>query len=461
MKKNYKRLSTVGILMLPLLIVSCSSGAPKADLPANANPNEEITKLDQDIQRGDKNDFAVLDQKDFQESRDHLASAKDKLNNNKDQADVLEQVRISRGYYNRAETVSNERRGHIQTVIDARELAVNSGALQYPQTRQQLEKVDADARSIAESSDTPASEKVSALQKRYGEVQLSALTTQQLGSVKATIDAAKDQDATSIAPKTFNQAKVDYDNAVNAISMNRANVGEFMGPVKQAQLSGDTLARVMAMQKQNPKSFNEDQAVRIVQQDRRIHSLDTTVTDEQAQKSALEAQKSALATTLSSKTADLNTANMDLNAASKKVAMQKAIQSAQDQFTSQEAEVYQQDNKLLIRLKSIGFASGSAKIPANSEALLDKVQAIVQGLKPEAVVVEGNTDSVGGKAINAKLSEKRADEVASYFEKNGLDSNRVKTVGYGDTKPLASNKTSEGRAQNRRIDIVVTPSASL
>jgi OOP family OmpA-OmpF porin len=218
---------------------------------------------------------------------------------------------------------------------------------------------------------------------------------------------------------------------------------------------------VMAMQKQNPKSFNEDQAVRIVQQDRRIHSLDTTVTDEQAQKSALEAQKSALATTLSSKTADLNTANMDLNAASKKVAMQKAIQSAQDQFTSQEAEVYQQDNKLLIRLKSIGFASGSAKIPANSEALLDKVQAIVQGLKPEAVVVEGNTDSVGGKAINAKLSEKRADEVASYFEKNGLDSNRVKTVGYGDTKPLASNKTSEGRAQNRRIDIVVTPSASL
>jgi OOP family OmpA-OmpF porin len=410
----------------------------------------------------------VLDQKDFEQSREHLASAKDKLNNNKDQADVLEQVRISRGYYNRAQTVSNERRGHIQTVIDARELAVTSGALQYPQTRKQLEKVDEDARQMAESSDIPASEKVSLLQKRYGEVQLSALTTQQLGSVKATIDAAKDQDATSIAPKTFNQAKVDYDNAVNAISMNRANMGQYMGPVKQAQLSGDTLARVMEMDKKNPKNFNEDEAVRIVQQDRRIHSLDTAVTDEQAQKSALEAQKSALTDTLSSKTADLNAAKTDLNAtqtdlnaASKKVAMQKAMQSAQDQFSSNEAEVYQQDNKLLIRLKSIGFASGSAKIPANSDALLDKVQTIVAGLKPEAVVVQGHTDSVGGKAINEKLSEKRADEVASYFEKNGLDSNRVKTIGYGDSKPLATNKTSEGRAQNRRIDILVTPSESL
>ena len=448
MKKNYNKLvGTVGILILSFMIVGCSSSAPKADVPANANPNDEVTKLDQDIQSGEKNDFAVLDQKDFKQSREHLASAKDKLNNNKDQSDVLDEVRISRGYYNRAESISNERRPHIQTIIDARGLAVSSGALQYPQTRRDLEAVDADARTLAESNDVPSSEKVSAIQKRYGEVQLTALTAQQLGSVKATLGAAKEQNAKSIAPKTYNQAKVDYDNAVNAISMNRANMSQYMGPVKQAKLSGDTLARVMEMEKKNPKNFNEDEAVRIVQQDRRIHSLDTAVRSEQAQKEELSG-------TLSNQQKDLNSAN-------KKVAMQKAIQSAQDQFSSEEAEVYQQDNKLIIRLKSIGFASGSAKIPEDSDALLDKVQTIVEGLKPESILVEGHTDSVGSKATNEKLSEKRADEVASYFEKKGLDASRVKTQGYGDEKPLATNKTKDGRAQNRRIDILVTPSESL
>ena len=140
--------------------------------------------------------------------------------------------------------------------------------------------------------------------------------------------------------------------------------------------------------------------------------------------------------------------------------MQKALQTAQDEFSSQEAEVFQKDNQLLIRLKSIGFATGSAKVPEKSDDLLAKVQTVMEGLKPESIVIQGHTDSIGAKATNEKLSEQRAEEVASYFEKNGINSDKIKTQGLGDSKPLATNKTKEGRAENRRIDILVTPSGA-
>ena len=70
------------------------------------------------------------------------------------------------------------------------------------------------------------------------------------------------------------------------------------------------------------------------------------------------------------------------------------------------------------------------------------------------VVVEGHTDSIGSDAYNMKLSQRRANAVRDYMVKNGVSGSRIKTEAYGKTRPIASNKTAEGRAQNRRVDIV-------
>ena len=72
------------------------------------------------------------------------------------------------------------------------------------------------------------------------------------------------------------------------------------------------------------------------------------------------------------------------------------------------------------------------------------------------VVIEGHTDSVGTKAYNKNLSQERADAVKNYMvEKNGIDSNRIATEGFGEEKPIADNATAEGRAQNRRVEAAV------
>jgi OOP family OmpA-OmpF porin len=71
------------------------------------------------------------------------------------------------------------------------------------------------------------------------------------------------------------------------------------------------------------------------------------------------------------------------------------------------------------------------------------------------VEVAGHTDSVGSDAYNQKLSEGRAKAVVDYFVSQGVPADRLKAVGYGKTKPVASNKTEEGRAQNRRVELQI------
>ena len=71
------------------------------------------------------------------------------------------------------------------------------------------------------------------------------------------------------------------------------------------------------------------------------------------------------------------------------------------------------------------------------------------------VVIEGHTDSVGTAAYNKKLSQRRAEAVKEYMVGNGIDANRLKAQSFGEDKPIASNKTKEGRQQNRRVEAAV------
>ena len=75
---------------------------------------------------------------------------------------------------------------------------------------------------------------------------------------------------------------------------------------------------------------------------------------------------------------------------------------------------------------------------------------------PDAVIeLQGNTDSVGSDAYNKALGERRAKAVFDYLKSKGINPNRLKMVSFGESKPVASNATDAGRAQNRRVDLVV------
>ena len=100
------------------------------------------------------------------------------------------------------------------------------------------------------------------------------------------------------------------------------------------------------------------------------------------------------------------------------------------------------------------FDSGKSSLKAEGKAKLDDLVSKVKGINLEVIIAVGNTDKTDPK-INEKLSQARADQVKAYLVSKGIEKNRVYTEGKGDKQPVADNKTAEGRAKNRRVEIEV------
>ena len=102
------------------------------------------------------------------------------------------------------------------------------------------------------------------------------------------------------------------------------------------------------------------------------------------------------------------------------------------------------------------FETGSSRIHHRSDALLDDIaQALKDHPELNVVRVEGNTDNVGDAAMNQRLSEARANSVREALVRRGISSGRLETRGYGETKPIAPNRSPAGRARNRRVEFVI------
>ncbi len=127
-------------------------------------------------------------------------------------------------------------------------------------------------------------------------------------------------------------------------------------------------------------------------------------------------------------------------------------------FTGDEAECYKQENRMVIRLRGMTFPVGQAIIMPENYPLLSKIQRAVRTFTEPQVTIEGHTDSTGSAELNDHLSQQRAESVREYLLANNVvREDQVLAAGFGSSRPLAPNTTAEGRAANRRIDVVITP----
>jgi OmpA-OmpF porin, OOP family len=101
------------------------------------------------------------------------------------------------------------------------------------------------------------------------------------------------------------------------------------------------------------------------------------------------------------------------------------------------------------------FDFDKAVLKPEGKAKLDDLVGKIQGINLEVIIAVGHTDSVGSDTYNQKLSVRRAEAVKSYLVSKGIEKNRVYTEGKGEKQPVADNKTAEGRAKNRRVEIEV------
>jgi len=151
---------------------------------------------------------------------------------------------------------------------------------------------------------------------------------------------------------------------------------------------------------------------------------------------------------------------LDAESERRRQAEQAAARATQE--LSRLAAVKQEERGLVITLSgSVLFASDKSELlPAAQQRLDEVAKALNEGNPGAQIVVEGHTDSRGGQTYNLDLSARRAEAVRTYLVSRGVASERIRAQGLGLARPVADNKSAEGRANNRRVEIVVQPRAN-
>lgn len=112
------------------------------------------------------------------------------------------------------------------------------------------------------------------------------------------------------------------------------------------------------------------------------------------------------------------------------------------------------DRDGFIALRGIEFNTGQDTLRPESEPLLNEVLNLLKGAATLRLSIEGHTDNVGAASANLSLSRRRAERVKAWLVGQGVPAARLATQGFGDTKPVADNRTEEGRSRNRRVELV-------
>ncbi len=454
MRRNIQRDAYAVVLgaMTAAFIGGCAS-VKQVKYPSTANTAKEISQLEGDLDRAVVKQVDVVAPKEITRSQKHLAEAKRELAKS-DLDDFWDELGTARGYLNRANELSATRAPKVKEVLRARQAAIDSGARRFNETRRELSALDDSFRKNAASLDFKRIDED--IWRRaiidYSALRINTIREAHVGEAQELIKAAKKKNARFYAPKALDLAESALSKAERAIADSPDNEENFAPAARRANEMARHLIAVNATARRAAGQTNEEVAGEIVGRNKMISSLRS-----EAEGADLEARiANRELATKESALRGLVKANKGLRSEQK---WNEAMDEVRQEFKEDEAEVYRQGDKLLIRLKKINFPSGSAQVPARSKDLLGKVTNVIEELNAKNVEVQGHTDSTGSPQVNKKLSKERAQAVAEYLE-DKVDDVKVKSVGYGFEHPITHNKSAQARATNRRVDVVITPASS-
>lgn len=440
--KIFKRAFSISVLTLTTAFSlgsfsGCASHAPT--IQDNRDPSQVMNDLSMRIQTDQDQQVGMLSPQDFEKAKSAYDDAdKAQSESEPNNQNVLARARDCESYLNKAEKNASVSRLSLSSAIEARQNAINAGANTYFKD----DFKDADNRftdltkNIEDGNLGYSKDKQGDLADDYSHLEKRAVYRRYAYNPKQTLTAAKDQGADKWAPDLLKDADAKYKSLSQAIENNPRDTQNIDALAAASQQSADQLLKTTQDSKYLASLPPEERAKKMQEQQAQISSL---------QGSAAEAN------TYKAQSADLQ----------KQTAMSQKAKDVQRNFSPDEAEVYQQGDNVLIRLKGIDFAKGGANIPSDNFQLLNKVGNAIKQFGPQTkVIVAGSTDSTGSKKTNEKLSVERADAVKNFLvANNAAPENQIETAGLGSSKPIASNKTPEGRAANRRVDVTIQPSS--
>lgn len=505
MSLNRKNGILASMALLVFLLSAC--GAPKvqvAKLQATEDPSAQLTALTSAVFDGRQQQLNVLSPEWYAKAGASLEKARKGMSLGETSAQILENIAYGQAYLAKAKDYARVANTVIAESIAARDAAIKANAMEFSQD---FEKIEADfvalTRSIEDGNIARAKNNNGKVALAYSNLELRAIKEKTLGDVRDLLASAEKKQASKLAPQTLAGAKKALADADQFITEQRYQREKMQQKAAEALFQAKRLEQVMiqarrietmtaedsvlwvedllqqsteklnapdmrdqewtvqlqnvhasiaALQKNNQylqQKIKEDRAkleakikekqLEITEQKNRIAALEGESKEAQKARELLEAKE--------------REAQAKLDAEHR---FQMRFVEVQNMFSKDQAEVYKQGHDLVIRLKAIRFPVGQSFIlPANYE-LLSSVRAAVHTFGEPDVVIEGHTDSTGTAASNEQLSHQRANAVREYFVANGaVKPEKVLAIGYGSERPLSPNDTPEGRAINRRIDVII------
>lgn len=264
------------------------------------------------------------------------------------------------------------------------------------------------------------------------------------------VELAEVAGAEQYAPDILQQARTDLTNADQMEASRDDRKLEITYSREAVERAED--ARISSLRKQAAEHQRQTEEAKVQAQNQAAQS------QLEAQQAALAAQQAAAAKAQS----DAERARAEAQAADARAQAQAAMQQAneaREKLRSQLNTVLATTDTargLIVNMPDVLFATARYDLTPEARVKLAKVSGIVLAYPGLRMQVEGHTDSVGGDEYNQRLSEQRADTVRDFLVQQGVPMNNVAAIGYGKTEPVADNSTAGGRAQNRRVELVVS-----
>ena len=469
--KNVGRALTV--LLLGLFVLGA---AAQENLRATL-----FTQTDEALKAANAARANVLAPKNYADAAEHYRDAEEKLERGgsiesikKDLADAAKSLR-------KAVDATRLAGVTLTSAIQARNDAEEANAKQFAAKEWQAaeEKFASAAMRLEDGNVNSARSRAVDAEKRYRTAELAAIKANYLDETRRLIKQADKDGVEKYAPKTLAKAEALLAQAEKALNENRYDTDE---PRSLARHAKYEVKHAMYLSRALKPVRDRDVSLEsfALASEKPIEKISATVDlvaelDEgyDGPTQAITAKIEALqedAYELSERRGQILELESEIQRLESQLGTQSQRLAAQEQqrqrfrqvsamFGPDEAQMFTQGQNVLVRPIGLVFPSGSAQIETRYFALLRKVQDAIRVFPNSLVVVEGHTDSFGSDETNLKLSQERANAVREYLLANmsNLSAADVQPVGFGESRPVANNETVEGRAKNRRIDLVIRP----
>ncbi len=426
----------------------------------------------------------LLSPQNFEEGYDYYTDALESLNDNDPLEDVKASISKSAFFLNKAVAYARKAKKFFAFTLKARSDAekVFADSLAPKLWKKAESRFNDACEDFEDNENQDAEDEAFEAEKIYRSAELKAIKRIYLDKARAAIKKAKDEGAKKLAPKTLKKAEQnlynaekelenkrynnDYAKELEAKAFSEAQHAAFLSKMFKEMDDEDQTLEDLSLYWEKPLCkiaeyfniepyFNNGPDSLVDEIMSKLQILKAQMKEEGLLENKVAALKTEIAKT-----------KIKLSELQKRLAkilhFVRKLREVKNLFKSNEAEVFTRNGNIVIRLRKLKFAPGSAVIAPKYFGLLSKVGRAIEKFPDASITVAGHTDASGKAGKNLIISQKRAEAVYKYLLANsGVAANAIHAVGYGESRPVATNKTDAGKSKNRRIEIIIKPAENI